>query len=259
MNIVYQNFRHWDQNRVVYQYTTDVSRACYRKYKEALNPAIDTSLFAYAPSKCMVFSNAENGNVFILMLYKQMRDENEIVPGTYMFCQGFKGVGICNLAFLAEHIIIETSDGENIASQGVQQEYVNEILPILYHVLLTMKNKQDKAQAKMPADSNAVPATHSKNVDTTISEEPREFREGYSLPVNYTCVYDVTERTVRKIKHKEFVSRTGWHMCPHIRRGHVHRFWVGTGENRHLEARQLDEIRVNCKGEDPQAVVHAIK
>lgn len=259
MNIVYQNFRHWDQNRVVYQYTTDVSIACYRKYKEALNPAIDTSLFAYAPSKCMVFSNTENGNGYILIFYKQMRDENEIVPGVYVFCQGFKGVGICNLAFLAEHIIIETSDGENIASQSVQQKYVNEILPILYHVLLTMKNKQDKAQAKMPADSNAVSVTRSKNVGNVAKEESGEFREGYSLPVNSTRVYDVTERTVRQTKYKEFVSRTGWHMCPHIRRGHVHRFWVGTGENRHLEARQLDEIRVNCKDKNPQAVVHAIK
>ena len=110
-------------------------------------------------------------------------------------------------------------------------------------------------------NSPAAPQARRQTVEKgkEAKEESGEFREGYSLPVNSTRVYDVTERTVRQTKYKEFVSRTGWHMCPHIRRGHVHRFWVGTGENRHLEALQLDEIRVNCKDKNPQAVVHAIK
>jgi len=34
-----------------------------------------------------------------------------------------------------------------------------------------------------------------------------------------------------------------------MRRRHPHRYWVGSGDNKHLEVRWIDEIRVNGKRE----------
>ena len=36
---------------------------------------------------------------------------------------------------------------------------------------------------------------------------------------------------------------------PILRRRHPHRYWVGSGDNKHLEVRWIDEIRVNGKRE----------
>lgn len=48
-------------------------------------------------------------------------------------------------------------------------------------------------------------------------------------------------------------------MTPHTRRSHAHRYWVGKGENRHLEVRWLQDMKINACMEDGGAVSTVVR
>lgn len=75
---------------------------------------------------------------------------------------------------------------------------------------------------------------------------------GYNVDIDGLTLYELSPRSVKQISRKERASRYGWKMPTHIRCGHYHRYWVGTGENRHLEYKWLEAVIINA-GEGAQS------
>lgn len=96
--------------------------------------------------------------------------------------------------------------------------------------------------------------SHAKDLDKS------DVYKGYDIEGEDFVLNDITVRTVKRVTRKEAETRVGWHMRPHIRRGHPHRFWVGSGEDRHLETRILQPMQVNCSESGPdKPTIHKIK
>lgn len=54
-------------------------------------------------------------------------------------------------------------------------------------------------------------------------------------------------RNFRNGVHVKSDSGVGSKKSPHVRRSHYHRYWVGSGKNRHLEVRKQPETRVHAE------------
>lgn len=145
-------------------------------------------------------------------------------------------------------------------AETVEAPY-NKILCILAH-LCHYYRKRREAQEKRLAELSTV----SKNGLATAKAERKletgsqrsVASRGYDIDADNIQLFAVTPRTVKRISGKERASSYGWKMPTHIRRGHLHRYWVGSGESRHLEERWLDAMIVN-KDQEPVAHVHTVK
>lgn len=89
--------------------------------------------------------------------------------------------------------------------------------------------------------------------------EPPVVRQGGdindTIPIT---MYDLTKRAVKRVSQKEAARRGGWKVAPHTRRKHYHRYWVGKGENRHLEPRLLESMKINRGEKTPSVITHSV-
>lgn len=107
------------------------------------------------------------------------------------------------------------------------------------------------------------PDIHAKTVVASGTDKKPEkpvekIREGKTIPLTLPNLYEITDQSVRKVSEKEATVHCSWTMPRHVRTAHKHHFWVGTGEDRHLEERWLDDMVIN-KDLDPTINLHKIE
>lgn len=241
----------WEKSKVIYQYDEETRAVLYNKYLESIMlDGIGTELMEFLPHNVMVF--APSGSWDVALAAKCKLEESDvpgifmlIINGTGAFCAAFP----CNQSPLSG-LIRET--GPQSSKQFA------DALCVMYHILSVMRHKTLKRWEKEDRGGENSQERPSLHIDTA-TKETGPVREGYAIPIQ---LYDLTARTVKKVSDDETLRRSGWKMVPHVRRRHPHRYWVGTGGNRHLEVRWLEDMHIHGdeEQENPTSVViHPVK
>ena len=241
----------WETNRVVYQFNNRVEDSVIQQYcKDLLLQGIGPDLLQYFPHECLAVFQSDAYALSLVSTCK-LKDSQDIGIFVVSLYDGHTVPAVfpCNKSPLA---------GIMKQCQDASYQTVLSALCAVYHILNVMKKKTEKMwQQQIQASPNKVRrAAH----ETVVDYEPlQSLRRGYSIP-GYIQFFDITARTVKRVPDKEAAERGGWKMTPHVRRRHPHRYWIGKGENKHLEVRWLDDMGINLKEKKaPVSIVHEIK
>lgn len=253
----------WEKHQTVYQYSSDLEQLIYEKYTPELkSKGFDPQLFRFFPFKGVLVTNPVRYRVSLFTPYKVSPQHMGIV---------FIGLGV-DYKIVGYFSTNESIDDWNIIHCSTEERghWLDMTCGIcaLYHVLKVFERKARRAQFNVPESEDPVNGKTAreggKNTSDTVKPPP-PIRDGYTVgsdePMLIPAVYELTERSLKKIPNREVVRRLGIKKCPHVRRAHPHRYWVGTGENKRLITRFLTDIPVNIgPGEDIHTVaIHPLK
>lgn len=251
----------WEENKVIYQYTKDVSASLAALYGEnLLNVGVPSHLVQYMPYPTVILFDSDLESLSMASL-----------------CQ-IDGIGPALFLDLIEKgdqaIFIIPLDDSPIGKFGPNAlipPHLYTVLCAYIHILSVLEKRTLKKMRAntCPIDPPATqqptnPAAQAPDVDIRT---PPILRIGGVLDEEFPLVltpsarlFELTPRTIKVIPKKEITSRYGFRMPPHIRSAHPHNYWVGRGEERHLEVRYLKSIKVNAKKSEfmPTTVIRNI-
>lgn len=252
----------WEAYKTIYQYNNESEQAFHQKYLEmlAMNGFPDR-LIDYMPYPTIVLSQQDTGLVFLISLCK-LEGAQE------------RGVFIMSLSTDMDEIAIIPARKSPFADESLLQRVSDSTSAMcaLYHILTVLEQRTLKRLAKEtlqqgdPSSTALVPVAQTadaerKEKEAAAQEWQQAVRQGDALEdVPFIEMFDLTPRTVKRIPNKTAMRRHGWSMKPHSRRQHPHRYWVGSGENKHLEVRWLAKMQINSKDKPVKTTtVHELK
>lgn len=252
----------WERYKTIYQYNNESEEAFHEKYLETLAMSgFPDRLIDYMPYPTIVLTQQDSGIVFLISLCR--------LKGTQE-----RGVFIMSLSTDKDEVAIIQARKSPFSDEKLLQQVGDStsVLCALYHILTVLEQRTLKRLAKEtlqqgdPSNTTLVPVVHTtttekKARETEAQEWQQSVRHGDSLEdVPFIEMFDLTPRTVKRISNKTAMKRHGWSMKPHSRRRHPHRYWVGSGENKHLEVRWLEKMQINSKDKSVKTTtVHELK
>ena len=235
----------WERNRAIYLFDDKAGAALKEKYQNDFEQeGFLKGLVEYMPSNTIVLSY--RGCVSYLVSKRGI--------------EGQSGPGIVVQDLVVPvRVFARLTDGTSKTTVSPDQYKLMEVFCALKHILVTLKEREEKKLAETPVSARAAMTTLPPKPDSKPAKPALYEGSGIALEVPPVRMFEVTGRTVKKLTNKELVQRHGWTMTPHTRRSHAHRFWVGKGENRHLETRWLSDMRINAHMESDGQVSTVIR
>ncbi len=252
----------WENHKAVYQYSAKTMRILYKKYMEELNlTGLTEELLRYFPYDAIVISNSDMRILTIVTLCKVKYPNGRIYTSAL--------AKIIDSMVTQRHMGLMTASSANhmYFDDGPYTTYLFEAFVILYHILTVLQTKaqkhltEDIMASGNPASTALLPTEIKAAHQPSGKAKPEtNLRFGEAIMMPSFEINEVTVRTVKRIPQKEALQRGGWKMIPHMRRGHPHRYWVGKGEQRHMEIRWLDPMHINAKAKKTagETIVHEI-
>ncbi|PWL41224.1 MAG: hypothetical protein DBY43_05755 [Clostridiaceae bacterium] len=227
----------WEHSKTIYQYDSKTADAFRDKYMEKLllNGFTDDLLW-YKPQPTIILFQQDTCNTVLISTGKI---SNSKEMGIYLVNLREENYPLYVIPATAAETLYHLND------------FLSDAIYAFYHILSVY---QDKAMKKAQRDT-----LHAGNPDTTDLLQTYEPRKNHPRPENDGSIYrtgedvgyipmpsifDLTSRTVKRVPRPKGESG-GWHVIPHTRRPHPHRYWVGSGENRHMEVRYLESMRIH--------------
>lgn len=246
----------WEQCRTVYQYDGETAKALRNKYLEELMlNGFPKHLLKFLPHKTIILHAKDIGITYLTSTCK---------------IQSISGIGILSSAIGNGEVVMQITPATQPGNVDVEMRCSDtadndlfDSLCALYHILTVFERRTIKRLVKSqiasgnPASTDMVPyATPAKAKVSEEEAEEKPYQHCYSgeiiedIPVE---IFDLTSRTVKRSPEAEKKARAGFKMRPHERRRHPHRYWVGHGEDKHLETRWLEPMRIHAKDKTPHA------
>lgn len=167
-------------------------------------------------------------------------------------------VSVGKLGLTLSYLDMEHDDIVTVSWADIPTMENRGLLCILAHLSVYYKTRREKAEEKLRRyPESKLDKSVEKAVETVETTAKPEIHTSYDVDLEALVLYDVTARSVQRVRDKQRIPGGGWTVVPHVRRAHVHRFWVGSGDARHLEARKIDRILVN-KDKGPVLSLHHI-
>lgn len=227
--------KRWINHSTVYSVTDAVASSCLSKFADAEIKWI--SLLPELPCREFVLS-FDDRQTFAIVAIRKMH--------IYVSYMG-KGIEPRHIPYVS----LAVSTPSNY------EEPFRSILCILIHISYYYKKRREVLEErKKQTDIGRRAGSMSAHIGSKPADT-KNTSEGYDIDFDQLRLFNVTERAVKAVSSKVRVSRYGWHMPTHVRQAHKHRFWVGSGSNRHLEERWVEATIINKDGE-PKARVHKV-
>lgn len=243
----------WEQHKVVFQYDTATKHKLINKYFSSLRyMRMPSDLLAYMPYRTLLLTQSER-DFTALVTRHAIHIDGEPKPSEALI--------LVLLNAIEPVIAIMPCDCDEYYSTtplDITQDDMPSLMCALTHVLQVFKTKAENNAAKAAAhESNAcVPTSvHARTpseerVAPELDDKPSTgIRGGYRIVDEYeedVVLFDLTPRTVKRAHREDAQKRCGYKMIPHTRRRHPHHYWVGSGDDRHLEVRWLEPMRINA-------------
>ena len=251
----------WEENKVIYQYSKDVSVSLTALYGEnLLNAGVSSRLVQYMPYPTIILFDSSLESTSMISLCQI----NEVGPALFLDLieKGDQSISI---------IPLDDSPIGKLGPNALIPPPLYTVLCAYIHILSVQEKRTlKKIRANTcPIDSPAIQQPSNSAVQTPNADirTPPILRIGEVLDEEFqllltpsTSLFELTPRTIKVIPKKEIATRCGFRMPPHIRGAHPHNYWVGRGEARHLEVRYLKSIKVNAEKKDfmPTTVIRNI-
>ena len=252
----------WEYEKTVYQYEDSTAEKLWDKYaEEVCLDGISNELMQYMPYETVVLSSVDTGQISLISQCSMQNTAGKVKDSLF----------VCVIGNGAPETTIVEADCPVQETYSLTTHPVRRlnltlyVLVILYHVLKVMQQKALKRALRpesepLPPDTMAlVPVGMKARVEAR--EHPNiALYHGYAVEEEPLRLMDVTLRTVKTVPYKQAVARMGWKMRPHVRRAHVHHYWVGHGDDKHLIERHLERMRINCgNGKVQPTTIHEIR
>ena len=115
----------------------------------------------------------------------------------------------------------------------------------MMHIASYYKRRQEKQAEINLKNKQETTTSLAKPIEAQkTNPDVHKISNGYDISLNNLNVFNVSTKSVKRLTHKE-AQTVGWVMPTHVRRGHIHRYWVGSGESKHLEERYVEAVVVN--------------
>ncbi len=265
----------WEKNRIAYIYNDKTVKELHQDIPEHAFVHFSDDVLAYMPDTPIMLYNSSEDTFTIVWkstmfsdgvtyFYLGHFDKREPIYNTII------GVDTDSLPWIEEF--------EKVHGWGEPDSYykavtldgsapVSEQMSVLWRILTVYKERSEARlamEAPMSPEeresySDAMRSAYAESVQTS-SKEKGDIHISYDIPV--TELFNVTASTVKRRKGKsDYVpgANGGWVMIPHSRRPHPHRYWVGHGENKHLEVRWLAEIKVHADKQSESTSIHRME
>lgn len=235
----------WERTRTIYLFDDKAGDALKEKYQNDFEQeGFLKGLVEYMPSNTIVLSY--RGCVSYLVSKRKI--------------EGQSGPGIVVQDLVVPvRVFARLTDGTSKTTAPPDQYKLMEAFCVLKHILITLKEREEKKLAEAPVTAKAAITTLPPKPDGKPAKPTLYEGSGIALEAPPVQMFEVTGRTVKKLSNKELVQRHGWTMTPHTRRSHAHRYWVGKGENRHLEVRWLQDMKINARLEYGEVVSTVVR
>jgi len=253
----------WENQKVVYSYTTDVAQKLDERYSinDSTLVRVPSQLIKYMPYNTIVLSQVDTGSVTMVSKCNVLNN------------------GILNEQLLITHltastkmyiIIVPTDMGVCISSENIEDasNAILDTIAVIRHILTIYQKKAEKRYLKSLLETGTegskalIPVeeyTQHRKRETPDTDKDSSLRFGAPISDEPFELNEVTARTVKRIPTAQAEKQVGWTMRPHSRRAHPHRYWVGKGPEKHMEVRYLGEMRIHSKDKPLKGtVIHKI-
>lgn len=228
-------------NRIVYQATGHAIERIYQQHKsDILLFGFPADLLRYFPHKTVVIGEKDSRTCYLISVQKCVDHPD---PCIAILSLDEEGASVSILPTISE---LQGVNADFFTSLLKHQELLT-VLCLLYHILYVLKRQSEANLQREPVRNTPMEVsrlTSAQQGSHPDSKPHRGYREGAAL--ESLELFSVTAAAVRRIPTGELQRRFGWKMVPHTRRRHPHRYWVGKGEDRHMEVRWLEEMHINA-------------
>jgi len=231
----------WEQYHIIYRYKQEVSDLLTNQNLGAISTkGIPADLLQYMPTSSLLF---------------YLDNSPAIAFVSTWITDGPSGLGI--LISTISHksvrtILIDADTPYKASSNSTGDELQLSVCCAFFHLLTLLKeNAMKKAfrdqiskgnpdsESLVPVEFRSAAPRSPKTVNSSL------LRIGAPVEDVPLSVFNITQKSVRRTPKKETDKFNTYKMVPHVRRRHLHHYWVGKGENRRLEARWLAPMRIN--------------
>lgn len=243
----------WERNRFVYQFTHRSDDAFRDKYLNKLClEGFSEELFRYFPYSTIALHEKTNDQVTLVSPCRYIHDNGVLEPALAI-AELNASIGLTVLPISAMGIAGMRSENIDCTIRTVCA---------LYHILVSLRGiaqkrlTEDFATRGNPA-SEAMTTTQERKAHRPRENEESESNVRYTTPLDLPelNIFDVSLKTFKRAPKSTTERYMKWHMAPHTRRRHPHRYWVGKGAERHLEIRWLEPMRINASDDDEHTTI----
>lgn len=257
-HLLYQSVLDWEDCHIVYRYskrTADLMTN--RNLGEVSTKGITSNLLQYMPAPVLAFLLDESEKVILISTCAANTSSGLAV--LFVFLSGNKqGANI-----------IPTDKPYMLSITDQEDECCLEVCCALVHLLTILRDNaakkafNDHISQGNPETKALVPVEFKSTPPKPRQPSPAgypQLRTGTPIEAKPLELFRITGKAVRRAPKSETEKYNSWKMVPHIRRRHIHHYWVGHGANRHLEARWVESMKINCKeGANIPTVVREVK
>lgn len=237
----------WEETRAIYSFDSTIGNTLREKHQRGiLLEGLSQDLLSFAPHDTIIIYNTDTIETILI----SPLDDGTLAIFSVGSENALSIVQVGN-PLLGHHWMF------SVQPRSILDSYLD-ALCVLKHILLTYQAKAARVWERADREGG-----RGQTIQTHVSppepSEPPLMRLGEDiLP---PTLYSVTTKTVRRIPQKELIHKHGWKVIPHVRRGHPHRYWVGRGEEKHMEVRWLKQVKVNASEKQPinSTVIHRVR
>ena len=244
--LVFRAILKWEAYRVVYKYSKNTETLMSNKnLGEVTTKGISSDLLQFMPARTLVFLMEDAGSI-----------------GIVSTCKASSGQGLLIMPIINGHgdaVVVNADSPYRLNPDKTEDETFLQILCAVVHLLTILKENALKKALKdyvsqgNPDTKALVPVEFKQPAlrqPSGNSPDTSPLRIGASVNDMPLQMFNITGKCVRRAPRAETEKYNSWKMTPHVRRRHLHHYWVGKGADRHLEARWLEPMKINNTDSD---------
>ena len=244
--LVFRAILEWEAYRVVYKYSKNTETLMSNKnLGEVTTKGISSDLLQFMPARTLVFLMEDAGSI-----------------GIVSTCKASSGQGLLIMPIINGHgdaVVVNADSPYRLNPDKTEDETFLQILCAVVHLLTILKENvlkkafKDYVSQGNPETKALVPVEFKQPAlrqPSGNSPDTSPLRIGASVNDMPLQMFNITGKCVRRAPRAETEKYNSWKMTPHVRRRHLHHYWVGKGADRHLEARWLEPMKINNTNSD---------
>ena len=244
--LVFRAILEWEAYRVVYKYSKNTETLMSNKnLGEVTTKGISSDLLQFMPARTLVFLMEDAGSI-----------------GIVSTCKASSGQGLLIMPIINGHgdaVVVNADSPYRLNPDKTEDETFLQILCAVVHLLTILKENvlkkafKDYVSQGNPETKALVPVEFKQPAlrqPSGNSPDTSPLRIGASVNDMPLQMFSITGKCVRRVSRAETEKYNSWKMTPHVRRRHLHHYWVGKGADRHLEARWLEPMKINNTDSD---------
>lgn len=244
--LVFRAILEWEAYRVVYKYSKNTETLMSNKnLGEVTTKGISSDLLQFMPARTLVFLMEDAGSI-----------------GIVSTCKASSGQGLLIMPIINGHgdaVVVNADSPYRLNPDKTEDETFLQILCAVVHLLTILKENvlkkafKDYVSQGNPETKALVPVEFKQPAlrqPSGNSPDTSPLRIGASVNDMPLQMFNITGKCVRRVSRAETEKYNSWKMTPHVRRRHLHHYWVGKGADRHLEARWLEPMKINNTDSD---------